>query len=117
MSVDPTVIYAPKAGTYCLVDNEQNEVQPYKFIKEFLSSLGEEIFTVKMLIKYHRQLKGLSQKELAKLSGLADGQICRYETADSSPRIKSLRALGVVLGDGFKDGLILLKKAKREDLY
>ena len=41
-------------------------------------------------IKYYRQLKGLTQKELGDLCGMADSAIRRYELGKANPKIETL---------------------------
>lgn len=54
--------------------------------------------TVGALIKQARIKKGLSQKELASLSGITSVQLCRIERDDCIPSKHSLRALSPHIG-------------------
>ena len=55
-----------------------------------LSLEGGEKMTTGEKIKYYRQLKGLTQKELGDLCGMADSAIRRYELGKANPKIETL---------------------------
>lgn len=49
----------------------------------------------------HRKLRGMSQAELARMSGVAREDICRYEAGQKDPSLRNTlkiaKALGVTL--------------------
>ena len=54
--------------------------------------------TTGMRIRYARIMRGLTQKDLGKLCGMADSQIGVYERDESNPRPGSLKRVAEALG-------------------
>lgn len=58
---------------------------------------------MRFTIKEERQKAGLTQTELAKLSGVAQGKISEYESGSSLPRVDSALKIAKVLNKKIDD--------------
>lgn len=59
--------------------------------------------TIGELIKQYRNDKGMTQKQLAEMLGLAEITIRQYETNKREPKIPMLRRIAKILGVSFQD--------------
>jgi transcriptional regulator with XRE-family HTH domain len=46
----------------------------------------------------HRRLRGMTQAELARLSGIAREDICRYEAGEKDPSLRNTLRIAKALG-------------------
>ena len=67
-----------------------------EFRKEY-EALEPE-FTIKRAMIDARKAKGLTQKELSKRSGIAQGDISKLENGNANPSIKTLQRLAAAMG-------------------
>lgn len=49
-------------------------------------------------MKQYREIRGMSQTALARMSGVGQGNIWRYERGECSPTLETLMALCIALG-------------------
>ena len=63
----------------------------------------EELHILAKTIKYRRELLGMTQKELAKYSGVSPASISRYEREKKHPRGSKLIKICRILGLGVYD--------------
>lgn len=67
-----------------------------EFRKEY-EALEPE-FTIKRAMIDARKAKGLTQKELSKRSGIAQGDISKLENGNANPSIRTLQRLAAAMG-------------------
>lgn len=67
-----------------------------EFRKEY-EALEPE-FTIKQAMIDARKAKGLTQKELSKRSGIAQGDISKLENGNANPSIRTLQRLAAAMG-------------------
>ena len=49
-------------------------------------------------VKYYRELRGLTQKQLAEVTGIAQADISRFENGTGNPSLRTLERLADGLG-------------------
>ena len=70
--------------------------------------MNSDIIEVMLLerIRHSRKEKGLSQEQLAKISGLSRSSIINFETGRRDPRVKDLRKIARALGVSIEQLLV-----------
>ncbi|MCB9073738.1 MAG: helix-turn-helix transcriptional regulator [Bdellovibrionaceae bacterium] len=71
-------------------------------LNEFISCLGNELFTVEYLVRFFREKKNWSLRDLEKQCGLPYSHISNIENGKMVPEIETLRKLTSALGDDFR---------------
>jgi len=69
------------------------------------------------LIKIERIKRGLEQSELAKLSGIAQPQLSRYENAQSTPSFKSVQKIADAFGIPIFDLVTISHRVSVQSLH
>ena len=62
----------------------------------------EPEFTIIQTLIDARKMSGITQSELSKLTGIAQGDISNIETGNANPSIKTLQRLAAALGKKLK---------------
>lgn len=78
----------------------QEQLKDEEFRKEW-EALNPEYTIMKAMIEA-RTSQGLTQKELSKRSGIAQGDISKMEIGNANPSIKTLQRLAYAMGKTLK---------------
>lgn len=78
----------------------QEQLKDEEFRKEW-EALNPEYTIMKAMIEA-RTSQGLTQKELSKRSGIAQGDISKMENGNANPSIKTLQRLAYAMGKTLK---------------
>jgi ribosome-binding protein aMBF1 (putative translation factor) len=110
-----------ESGPYLLVheehfqslSNTQQGSEPDEL--QFLSHLGEEIFTVGFVIKFFREKRDWNLRELGEKSKVPFSQISLYENDKVEPELMSIEKLTSALGSSFENAIKLAIKIKNRN--
>lgn len=73
-----------------------NKLKDPEFKKEF-DAIEPEFFMIRALIAARKE-KGLTQKELSELTGIAQADLSKIENGNANPSLKTLKRLAEGLG-------------------
>lgn len=82
---------------------------------QFLSHLGEEVFTVSFVIKFFREKRDWNLRELGEKSKIPFSQISLYENDKADPEPASIEKLTTALGSSFESAIKLALKIKNKN--
>lgn len=71
--------------------------------------------TIGELIRLARKEKGMTQKQVAELCGMADSAIRKYESGSQTPKLKTLQRIATALGVSYWDLIPDLEPDEEED--
>ena len=78
----------------------EEQLKDPEFKKEY-DALEPQFAVIKALLDARRE-KGITQKELAELTGIAQGDISKLENGSANPSIKTLNRVAAALGKTLK---------------
>ena len=78
----------------------EEQLKDPEFKKEY-DALEPQFAVIKALLDARHE-KGITQKELAELTGIAQGDISKLENGSANPSIKTLNRLAAALGKTLK---------------
>ena len=78
----------------------EEQLKDPEFKKEY-DALEPQFAVIKAIIDARRE-KGITQKELSELTGIAQGDISKLENGSANPSIKTLKRVATALGKRLK---------------
>lgn len=78
----------------------EEQLKNPKFKKEY-DALEPEFVVIRAILDARRE-KGITQKELSELTGIAQGDISKLENGSANPSVKTLERVATALGKRLK---------------
>lgn len=89
----------------------QEQLRDPEFRREY-EALQPEKAVISAIIEA-RKSTGLTQKDLARLTGIAQGDISKLESGNANPSIRTLQRLALAMGMALKIEFVPIKSPKQ----